>query len=400
MGSKIRVVHIINSFASGGAEAMLCNLLRHCDRTRFELSVVSLIDDMTIAGSVLRAGIPVVNMGMRPGIPDPRGIVRLALHLRRVQPDVVQTWMDHSNLIGGVATRLGCQARVVWGIHASNHIAGVAKRTTRLTVSVCAKLSGRIPSRIIYCAERSHASYVAQGFASDNGVVIPNGFETDRFRPDPGARLALRQELGLGDDAFLVGLAARFDPIKDHTNFLRAAAIFANLLPNAHFVLCGAQVEARNVELVQEIAKFGLTQRCHLLGRRQDMPRVHAAMDVASSSSFSEAFPLAIGEAMACGVPCAATDVGDSALLVGSTGRIVPARAPSALAAAWSGLWAMGPAGRRQLGDDARRRIKELFDLGAITRRYEALYDSLASQQDTRPLTGRYVAEPVQSPAA
>lgn len=399
MADKIRVVHIINSFASGGAEAMLCNLLRHCDRNRFEPSVVSLIDDLTIAGSVLRAGIPVVTMRMRPGIPDPRGMIRLAFHLRRVQPDVVQTWMDHSNLIGGVATRLGCHARVVWSIHASNHIAGVAKRMTRLTVSVCAKLSRRVPSRIVYCAERACMSYAALGFAPDRAMVIPNGFDTSAFRPDPEARLGLRQELGLGDDAFVVGLAARFDPIKDHTNFLRAAAMFADLVPSAHFLLCGANVDAHNAALVEQIATLGLTQRCHLLGRRQDMPRVHAAMDVATSSSFSEAFPLAIGEAMACGVPCAATDVGDSSLIIGPTGRIVPPREPSALAAAWSGLWALGPAGRRRLGDDARRRIKEMFDLDTITRRYEALYEFLASHQET-DLSRRCASEPVGSPAA
>ena len=397
---KIRVVHIINSFASGGAEAMLCNLLRRCDRDRFEPSVVALIDDMTIAGPVLRAGIPVVTMGMKAGIPDPRGIVRLAKHLRHVQPEVVQTWMDHSNLIGGIAARLGCRARVVWGIHASNHVPGVAKRMTRVTVSVCSTLSHRVPSRIVYCAERSRTFYDQHGFAPKRGIVIPNGFDTNTFRPNPDARLRLRAELGLAPEALLIGLAARFDPIKDHGNFLRAAAIFARELPTAAFVLCGAGVDHNSVALVQQVAELGLTQRCHLLGRRQDMPGIHAAMDIATSSSFSEAFPLAVGEAMACGVPCVATDVGDSALIVGPTGRIVPPRDSQALAAAWSGMRALGPAARQQLGEQARRRIEEMFDLGTITRRYEQLYESLASNAGDRRVSQRQVPSPVGSAAA
>lgn len=400
MVNKIRVVHVINSFASGGAEAMLCNLLRRCDRDRFEPSVVALIDDMTIAGPVLRAGIPLVTIGMKPGIPDPRGLMRLVQHFRRVKPDVVQTWMDHSNLIGGLAARLGSRASVVWGIHASNHVVGVAKRMTRLTVSACAKLSRRVPARIVFCAERSRRFYAEHGFAPDRGLVIPNGFDTKAFRPNLNARLALRHELGLGPDAFLIGLAARFDPIKDHGNFLRAATMFANLAPNAGFVLCGANVDAHNLALVAQIAKLGLEKRCHLLGRRQDMPRVHAALDIATSSSFSEAFPLAIGEAMACGIPCVATDVGDSALIIGPTGRIVPPRESSALAAAWSGLLALGPAARQRLGEEARRRIEDMFELGAITRRYEALYESLASNQGERRVSESHAPTPVGSAAA
>jgi glycosyltransferase involved in cell wall biosynthesis len=234
----------------------------------------------------------------------------------------------------------------------------------------------------------------------DRFVVIPNGFDTRTFRPDVEARLALRQELRLNPDALLIGLAARFDPTKDHDNFLRAAAILAHAFPNVGFVLCGANIDAHNVALVQQIASLGLTQRCYLLGRRPDMPGIHAAMDLATSSSLSEAFPLAIGEAMACGVPCVATDVGDSALIVGPTGRIVPPREPAALAAAWSGLLAAGPTARQRLGRDARRRIEDMFELGTITRRYEALYESIASNQGDRRSSHRHVAEPVGSAAA
>src|SRR5689334_4402797 len=113
MSEKIRLIHIINSFQFGGAEAMLCNLLLRSDRDRFDISVVALIEDLSVAGPILRAGIPLVTMGMRPGIPDPRGVARLAHHLAKQRPAVVQTWMDHSNLIGGVAAKLARRPNIV-----------------------------------------------------------------------------------------------------------------------------------------------------------------------------------------------------------------------------------------------------------------------------------------------
>jgi hypothetical protein len=132
---KFKIVHIINSFEYGGAEVMLGNLLARADRTRFEPLVVSLIDDLRLAGSIAAAGIPIRVLGMRPGVPDPRALARLACWLRRERPHVVQTWMDHSNLIGGLAARLATRAVLVWGVHHCRHVRGLTKGTTLLTVA-------------------------------------------------------------------------------------------------------------------------------------------------------------------------------------------------------------------------------------------------------------------------
>ena len=375
---KLKIIHIINSFEFGGAEAMLCNLALRTDTDRFETSIVALIDDLTVAGPVLDARIPLVTVGMKPGIPDPLGVARLTRHLRRERPDAIQTWMDHSNLIGGVAARLVSSAPVVWGVHHSNHIAGLTKRSTLLTLKACAMLSRHVPSRIVYCSEHARTLYNQRGFAADKAVVIPNGFDTSRFRPDLAARVDVRKELGLAVDAPLVGLVARYDPLKDHSTFIRAAAMLMKQRPEAHFVLCGARVEAGNAELFGQIQSLGLAKNVHLLGPRRDVPRIHAALDVLVSSSISEAFPLTVGEAMSCGVPCVATDVGDSALMIGATGRIVPPSDPAAIASALAEVLSLDGKARSRLGDAARRRVCELFDLGAVTRRYEALYQQLA----------------------
>jgi glycosyltransferase involved in cell wall biosynthesis len=326
-------------------------------------------------------------MGMKPGVPDPRGVHRVARHLRRFRPAVVQTWMDHSNLIGGLATRIASPAHVVWGIHHSNHVPGLTKRMTQMTVSACAMLSHRIPSKIVCCSEYARTLYARRGFADERVVVIPNGFDTNAFRPDPEARAAIRREIGLDDSVPLVGLIGRYNPFKDHATFLRAAALLKSRLPAVQFLLCGADVDAGNAELMRQINEQGLVNSSHLLGPRRDVPRIFAAIDVLASSSVSEAFPLVLGEAMACGVPCAATDVGDSALIVGGTGRIVPPSDPAALAGAVAELLNLPAADRARLVRAGRERIQEKFDLGAITRRYEALYVDLVS--NGRPVNGR-----------
>ncbi|GAC1464554.1 MAG: glycosyltransferase [Isosphaeraceae bacterium] len=376
----LKIVHIINSFGHGGAETMLCNLLLHTDPARFTSSVVSLIDDLTVAGPILNAGFMVTTMGMKPNVPDPRGFTRLVRHLRRARPDVVQTWMDHSNLIGGLASHLAYRTPLVWSIHAS-HAAGRCKRTTRWTISACGSMSSRLPSRVVCCSESSRDYYLRQGFEASNMEVIPNGFDTGRFCPDSAARLSLRSELGLDPDAPLVGLVARYDPLKDHATFLRGAARLSRLVPKVRFVLCGHRIDDENVPLKTMIRELGLAGRCHLLGPRTDVARVQAALDVASLTSISEAFPLVLGEAMACGVPCVATNAGDSAMIIGPHGRVVPQRDPRALADGLFEILTMEPGERRRLGLAARRRVCELFDLGAVTRRYEAIYTCLAARE-------------------
>jgi glycosyltransferase involved in cell wall biosynthesis len=261
----------------------------------------------------------------------------------------------------------------------------VTKRTTLMTVSACARLSRWLPSRIVCCSEHARSAYERRGFAAGKLTVIPNGFDTGAFRPDPVARIEVRREIGVGPGAPLIGLVARYGPVKDHPNFLRAAARLLGRFPEAHFLLCGDGVDRENAALAAAIDSLGLRDRCHLLGPRRDVARIQASLDLATSSSISEAFPLALGEAMACGVPCVATDVGDSAAIVGETGRIVPPRASRALAEAWAELLELAPDVRARLGQAARSRILQGYDLTAIATRYENIYHDL--------LRGRWASE-------
>lgn len=363
---------------------MLYRLLSRTDRENFEPSVVSLTDLGPVSEKIRALGVPMRALGMRRGIPDPSGIVRLSSWLRSNPPDVVQTWMYHENLIGGMAAKLAGGFPVVWGIHNSNLDPEHTKRTTIWTVRAGAWTSRWLPGRIVSCSEASRRIHEALGYAPEKVTVIPNGFDVTAFRPDPAARSSVRQEIGVGENTPLVGLMGRFHPQKDHRNFIRAAALLHDQLPDANFVLCGDGVTWKNPELAAWIGSAGIRRSCHLLGRRGDIPRLMAAMDVVSlSSAYGEAFPLTVGEAMACGVPCVVTDVGDSASIVGDTGRVVPTRDPRALAGGWRDLLGLNPEAKASLGVAARRRVEKNFNLPDIVSRYERLYEQIATRGDS-----------------
>lgn len=376
---KIRVCHIITSLDTGGAEMMLFKLLSQHDRSRFAVHAISLLPMGEIGKRIAALEIPVCTLDMPRGVPSPAAVLRLKRWLREIQPDVVQTWMYHADLMGGLAARLAGYRNVLWNIRHSTFDPGTTKRTTLLTARLCARLSRRLPKRILCCSTVARESHTAIGYAGERFTVIPNGFDLQLFRPCPEARSEVRCELGLPTNAPLIGLVARWHPQKDHETFVRAAGnLHRSGLP-AHFVLCGSGMDAENGDLNGWIAEEGLQSYFHLLGRRDDMPRLTAAFDLAASSSaFGEAFPNVLGEAMACGVPCAATDVGDSAFIVGDTGRIVRPRDPEALAKAWQEVLCMSGEERRELGARARCRVQAEFNLPEIVSRYENLYEEMA----------------------
>lgn len=377
--SVIKVTHVITDLSPGGAEFLLYRILSAMDPVRFENEVISLTDLGGLAGKIRATGIRVRALGMRRSVPNPFPLLRLSHWIRDSKAQVVQTWMYHANLIGGLAARLAGDIPAVWGIHQADLDPQWNRLLTLWTAKGCARLSGSFPRCIVFVSQASLQLHARVGYAAKRMEVIPNGFDLHEFRPDPAAGLSLRRELEIAEDTLVIGMASRFHPQKDHHNFVQAAARLQAMTPKAHFVLCGRGVTRDNTQLVQWIVEAGIQAQCHLLGERRDTPRLFAAMDIATSSSASEAFPLAVGEAMACGTPCAVTNVGDSALIVGETGKVVAPKDPAALAGAWRELIEAGPEVRRSLGMAARRRVQQHFDLSAIVERYQAVYAQLAS---------------------
>lgn len=375
----MKVAHVISGLDTGGAETMLYRLLLHADRMAFEPRVISMTSIGAVGEKIRELGIPVRALGMRRGVPNPLGMLRLARWFEQDPPQVVQTWMYQADLVGGLAAKLAGGMPVAWGIHSTRLDPLSITRLKMWTVRSCALSSRWLPTRVVCCSEVSREVHAELGYATEKMLVIPNGADPTAFRPDPEARSSVREELDLPEGAPLVGLVARFDRPKDHRTFVRAAALLLARMPEVNFVLYGDDITWENPQLAEWIDAAGIRSRIHLLGRRRDVPRLTAALDLASSSSFyGEAWPLAIGEAMACGVPCVVTDVGDSALIVGRTGRVVPPKKPEALVEAWHELLVMSREERIRLGLAARQRIKERFSLSEAVAKYEGLYEGLA----------------------
>ncbi len=226
-------------------------------------------------------------------------------------------------------------------------------------------------------SEKGKEVHEKRGYSTRRMTVIPNGFDIERFRPDATARAWLIEQLGLSHEVALIGFVARFDPMKDHATFFRAASSLAAAEDSVHFVLAGDGMAASNAQ-VTALMDSGIRDRVHLLGRREDVPRLLAAMDIATSASaYGEGFSNAVGEAMACGVPCVVTDVGDAGALVGDTGVVIPPRSPGRLAEAWARLLGMGEEQRKRLGEAGRARVLERYEIGAVVRRFETFYTEL-----------------------
>lgn len=372
-----RIVFIITGLSTGGAEMMLLKVLERLDRQRFAPHVISLTTLGELAPRIAALGIQVDAVGLKPGLPSPSGFFRLVRLLKRLNPDVVHTWMYHADLLGGVAARLAGVSSIGWCIRNSNLDKNKTKFSTRAVVGLCASISKWVPSRILSCSEKARQVHVACGYAAAKMVVVPNGFELSQFKPDLDARFRVRAELGITDQTPLVGLIGRFDPQKNHAGFFEAAGILHRHMPQVHFVLAGQGVDVSNAALMQTITQEGVLANIHLLGLRNDMPALMATLDVLASSSYGEAFPNVLGEAMACGVPCAVTDVGDSAYIVGDTGRVVASGDMHGLAAALEELLALPLPEKAALSERARARVAEHFEIGAIVRRYEDFYESL-----------------------
>lgn len=376
---KHSILHLITGLSTGGAEAMLYKLLSRMDRARFKIVVVSMTDRGTFGARIEALGIPVVTLGLRRGLPNPIGFWRLVRLLRLEKPHVLQTWMYHADLLGLIAGRLTNLPRIAWNLRCSNMEMRHYSWLSALLIRLLAVLSG-FPDAVLVNSEAGRKFHETLNYHPKRWEVIPNGFDLEIFRPSPEARLRFRAEIGIPEDAFLIGLIARDDPMKDHQTFLQAAGYLLKNHPNIHFILVGRGIDEGNQRLMSLIESLGILKQTHLLGERSDVANIVPALDIASSaSSFGEGFPNVIGEAMACGVPCVVTDVGDSAIIVGDTGKVVPPKNPEALAVAWSDLIMIGSEHRRQLGLAARQRIEENYSLPAIVAKYESLYQELVS---------------------
>lgn len=383
--AKPRIMHIITGLETGGAEMMLCKLVQNAE-SGWDHTVLSLTGPGALGQLLQQGGTRVISLNFRRGGQPLRSARALLQKVRELRPSVIQGWMYHGNLAAMFAQRLGAShSALAWSIRCAFIEGRNEKWLTRKLARMGAQLSHR-PGAIIYNSRRSREQHAAHGYADQLGLVIPNGFDVGRFKPDAALRAAARERLGISQGCTAIGLLARVHPMKDHATLLRAAAKVVYADGGVVFVVAGKGVPDLRQQLPELVKAAG--PRLILLPEESDTPAFMNALDICVlSSAWGEAFPNVLGEAMACGVPCVATDVGDCTDIVADTGLIVPPQAPEELARAILDVASLRPDCRRALGEKARARVAANYTLGQVRRRYEEVWNGLADRRSgiTKP---------------
>ncbi|NNG45156.1 glycosyltransferase [Pseudoalteromonas sp. NEC-BIFX-2020_002] len=361
----MKILHIITGLGDGGAEGVLTRL---CTNSEYvDHVVISLTDEGKYGAQLRKAGIDVHCLNISKNFNSILSFWQLYKLIKLIKPQVIQTWMYHADLLGGVAAKFAGVEDVFWGVRHSNLTPGTVKKSTILIAKTCALLSKYIPKKIICCSVDAVKTHIDIGYESDKFITIPNGYCLDRFKPClDTSYLDVEFEL---QGSLLVGMVGRFDIQKDHMNLFSAISKIKHEYPTIKCLLVGNEMTSTNQELMTLIERSGCSEQLILLGKRTDVPFIMNKIDIHILSSLGEAFPNVIAEAMACGTPCVSTDVGDASLIVGDTGWIVPAQDSNALASALrnafyellsdSMLW-----NERQIL--ARKQIVNKFELGSM----------------------------------
>jgi glycosyltransferase involved in cell wall biosynthesis len=328
-----RLLMLVRSLDRGGAERQVVLLASGLPGLGWEPTVAVMYAGGALGGELAEAGVPLLDL-RKKGRWDVAGFAfRLARAARQLRPDVVYGILPAQNLLA-LALRAVCpRVRVVWGVRGSARDLRRHDRLYRFVTWAQARLA-RFADLVVVNSEAGRAHVVTTGVPIGKTTVVSNGIDTAVFRPVPAMGDRVRQEWGVPSGEALVAQVGRLEAIKGQRTFLAAAAQVAPSRPGARFACVGDGPAAEREALRRLGEDLGLDGRVTWAGVRSDMVAVHNAADVVVSASDSEGFSNAIAEAMACGTPCVVTDVGDSALIVGDTGTVVPPHDPAALAEA------------------------------------------------------------------
>jgi glycosyltransferase involved in cell wall biosynthesis len=372
----MKIIHIITNLGLGGAERMLHRVLTAENALKHEQIVVSLKDEGIYGPKLEKCGIKVICLNMKNGVPSISALLKLISLLRSQNADVIMSWLYHADLMGVLAALLGGARikKLVWNLRCSNIDFEKYSFSTKVTVSLLSFFSKFI-NTIVFNSYAGKNLHIELGYSPKRWKYIPNGFDLNECSKKLYDRETVREELGINKDTLLFGMIGRYDPQKDHQNFLAAAKILISRIENLHFVLIGPDIEKLKVPLE-------LKDKVSLFGRRLDIPRFLSALDVnVLSSSYGEGFPNVVGEAMAMEVPSIVTDVGDSAELVGETGLIVPPKDAEALFKAMLKISQTPPTERKLLGKLAREKIIKNYNIEDIENLYieewQSIHDSI-----------------------
>jgi len=385
--TKIRILFLTRTLGIGGRERQLVTLVKGLDKTRFDVTVVTFYDGGEFGDELKQApGVQALSLCKKGRWDLGAFALRLPAVMRKVRPHIVHGYGMVANELSWLMGRL-YRARVVWGMRTLAPEISTQDRLLRILNKL--RLGERLFSRvdlIIVNSQAGFRSLVSRGYPGQRMSVIPNGIDTDYFSPiEEFEKEAIHKRWGVSSDCLVVGLIARINPNKGHQTFLRAAALLRDLYPTVRYVCVGSGPDAYITEQQALSQELGIADRVVWAGWEQDMPLVYNSINIANTiSEEREGFPNAVAEAMACGIPCVVTDVGDAAFIVGDTGTVVPVKDPASLARAWERLLMISADERRAMGVLARQRIQTQFSVPTLIERMTGALETLVASSSQK----------------
>ena len=371
-----KIAHIITGLGVGGAETFLLRLIPELEKSGFQSVVIYLTGTGDYVDAYTKKGISVISLGINSPVQAVTGFWRLKAILKKEAPDIVQNWMYHANLLGGLAAKT-LKIPVLWAIRQSNLSSRANSIWTLTVIKVCAIFSKFLPIEILYNSEAARVAHEAVGFDRTKSIVFPNGVDPEKFMPDRSLRDEVRAKLGITPDAIVIGHVARYDVQKDHRTFLQAVNQIRTRNVSFNVIMVGEGVDWQNSDLTNELDRDEASQWLHLLGPRSDLAGLYSAMDIFCSSSIGESCPNAVLEAMIMGLPCVATDVGDVRRMLGDSGLVVSSSSVEKLVIALTNIIDSDPDKRRSIGASLRQRALQEYTLGRAADRFAEDYEQL-----------------------
>jgi len=369
---------LIRSLNVGGTERQIIELVKGLDNNHFDITVGIFYNKGALIEEIKSMPwIHVISLNKSGRRDIIRFVFRFVELLKVLQPDILYSFLPDANIVGLIAGRLAGVKRIIWGVRASNMDVSRYDWLARISLRLSAFLSG-FPDVIIANSFEGLKFHRRIGYKNKHMTVIHNGINTEHFKPDRNAGTRVRAEWGINKKTVLIGLVARMDPMKDHPAFLKAAHIFIQRHNDVCFVCVGDGPVDYKEKLYLLSEELGLKDFIIWAGLRSDMPAVYSALDiVTSTSSYGEGFSNVIAEAMACGVPCVVTDVGDSALIVGDTELVVPIKDPEALADCWRSMLKRLNGNSSSIKNKTRMRIVSYYNNEILLQKTSKVFLSL-----------------------
>lgn len=363
-------VHVITGLAVGGAEGYLYKHLDWMSKNADEESyVVSLTSGGAYVEKLRALGVNVRSLNFDGnGLSIIKSIFVFLKFSIAYRKHVWFFWMYHPMFI---SIFLPFVSTKIWNVRRTEiPDKGVGKYLSRVN----AWFSSVVPNTVVCCAHAAAISHIAAGYSERKVVVIPNGVDAGLFKCNPAMHESKRRELGFAPDQVVIGVVGRYAPIKGHLNLMAALQRIDLERLKVRVVLVGRDIDT--AEPLQPFLRDDvLADYITVLPECGDVETLMVAFDFLCLPSHSEGFPNVVGEAMACGVPCVVTDVGDAAFIVGDTGFVVPPKNINSLAEGLERMLALDCASRRKLGLDARERIEKEFSILQSWLAYKRLYE-------------------------